>query len=330
MSSKRSFETNRGRRRWLICVLLGFCLGGGAKPIEDLSHGNVRITLQASPPAVSLDRDFVVTLTVETPPGVKAELPDLRDRFDGFSLAEGFRRPSRVLPDRRVRQEHVWRLVPEPEREYRLAPFAVMVQKTENAKERTASFATRAVYFESAPLTWEADGPAEVAPRPVWIPPTRRSLALWSLMVVLGLSIASGAVLLLFRLRRLARLKRMSPLQRALYELESLLHRELIDRGLYKDFYVELTLVVRRYIERAHGIRAPEQTTEEFLEAAAHHPKFTPAMLALLRDFLQSADLVKFAGQSADRQRADDAVRTARRYVEQDAALQPNIVKAGP
>jgi len=32
-----------------------------------------------------------------------------------------------------------------------------------------------------------------------------------------------------------------------------------------KVYFVELTAIVRRYIERTTGIRAPEQTTEEFL-----------------------------------------------------------------
>ena len=78
-------------------------------------------------------------------------------------------------------------------------------------------------------------------------------------------------------------------------------------------------LVVRRYIERAHLIHAPEQTTQEFLAAAAKHPRFTPEVLALLKTFLESSDLVKFAGQDATPQLADTAVATARNYISTDA-----------
>ena len=60
-------------------------------------------------------------------------------------------------------------------------------------------------------------------------------------------------------------------------------------------FYVELTAVVRRYIERTTGIRAPEQTTEEFLREISQANTFNRDTNERLRNFLESADLVKFA-----------------------------------
>jgi hypothetical protein len=84
-------------------------------------------------------------------------------------------------------------------------------------------------------------------------------------------------------------------------------------------------MVVRRYIERTHGIRAPEQTTEEFLAAATRHPRFTPPVLASLRTFLESSDLVKFAGQQATPQLAAGAVDTARGYIVTDATEAPGF-----
>ena len=75
---------------------------------------------------------------------------------------------------------------------------------------------------------------------------------------------------------------------------------------------------MRRYIERAHSIRAPEQTTEEFLLAAAHNPQFRPEVLGKLRAFLQTADLVKFAEYRPESVAVDRAFGTARDYVETD------------
>ena len=113
----------------------------------------------------------------------------------------------------------------------------------------------------------------------------------------------------------------MSPIERALTELERLLRRNLPGHGLYKDFYIELTMVVRRYIERSHHIRAPEQTTEEFLAAASKHPLFTPEVLSQLKIFLESADLVKFAGQKANQEMTGQATEKARLYIKSDAEL---------
>ena len=73
-----------------------------------------------------------------------------------------------------------------------------------------------------------------------------------------------------------------------------------------KSFFVELSDIVRWYVERLTGIRAPELTTEEFLHKIAEPrnrlwgnaeqqpPCFTGSLDTLV-PFLESADIVKFA-----------------------------------
>ena len=74
--------------RCLVAAVLlpaAICL---AAPFSvDLSQGEVSITLTAEPPAVSLAQDLMLTLTVETPSHLTVALPDLRDRFSGFTVS---------------------------------------------------------------------------------------------------------------------------------------------------------------------------------------------------------------------------------------------------
>ena len=69
------------------------------------------------------------------------------------------------------------------------------------------------------------------------------------------------------RRRKTARSKprRQTPEEIAHAALAALLAENLPARGLFKEFYLRLTGIVRQYIEDTTGIRAPEQTTEEFL-----------------------------------------------------------------
>jgi len=305
----------------LITTLL--LLAAAAAPFtEDLSSGAVSIKIAADSAAVDPAHDLMLTITVESPAGTRVTLPDLQTRFQGFALAEDFA-TAPVEAGGRVQQVQRWKLTPEPAAErYRLAPFAVSVNGSENY-----TFATRPVLFphqaERAPVT----GLPEVTPEPEWIAPTAKSVALWSLAGG-GILLAVAAILYgLTRISRRVREFRMSPVERALTELERLLRRNLPDKGLYKDFYIELTMVVRRYIERSHAIRAPEQTTEEFLTAAAAHPGFTPEVLGQLKLFLESADLVKFAGQRADKEMTAQAAEKARRYIQSDAELQVSAAR---
>ncbi len=286
---------------------------------ENLSWGAVDLRLETEPAVVHPDRDLLLTLTATAPAHLRVTLPDLRRRFSGFAAAESYSRDP-VTEGGQTRQVQRWRLTPELARTYRLAPFAVEVRDTARQPPEVAWFATRPVLFPAAELGVTATGDPEVAARPRWIAPTGRAVLGWVGVATLALAVLAGLVWGLRHLRQKVREMRMSPRERALAELDRLLRRDLVGQGLFKDFYVELTQVVRRYIERAHGIRAPEQTTEEFLGAAVHHPHFTAAVLQRLRAFLESADLVKFAGQTATPQSAAAAVDTAKAYLDTDVA----------
>ena len=107
----------------------------------------------------------------------------------------------------------------------------------------------------------------------------------------------------------------MSPIERAWVELDRLLKKGLPGRGRYKDFYVELTMVVRRYVQRKYGVKAPHLTTEEFLRELKDERRETRDEL---RKFLESADMVKFAGVEATPDMADEATDSAKNYLSQD------------
>ncbi len=94
----------------------------------DLSQGQVEILLRAEPAMVRMDRDLIVTIHVSAPDGLKVTLPDLRDRFSGFKVAENFAREP-VSANGVTAFEQRWRLVPDLLRTYRLAPFAVEVRE---------------------------------------------------------------------------------------------------------------------------------------------------------------------------------------------------------
>ena len=113
----------------------------------------------------------------------------------------------------------------------------------------------------------------------------------------------------------------MSPIERAWVELDRLLKKGLPGRGRYKDFYVELTMVVRRYVQRKYGIKAPHLTTEEFFAELSKSNNQSIEQSNSLRQFLESADLVKFAGVEATPDMADAATDSARGYLKSDSTM---------
>jgi hypothetical protein len=313
------------RRLLTVLTLLLTALTATARFTAKLSDGDVAVELSAEPEVIDPARDFMLTITVTTPAHLEPVLPDIQDRFRGFSMAEDFTSDPVVAGGSRLITQR-WKLTPEPAAErYRLSPFAVSVKDISQTPPTTYSFATKPVIFPAQSDRPPVTGKPEVTPEPEWIAPTAKTIALWVLAAIGGALALAAALYGLTRISARVREFRMSPIERAMTELERLLRRKLPEKGLFKDFYVELTMVVRRYIERSHDVRAPEQTTEEFLAEAARHPDFTPEVLAQLKVFLESADLVKFAGQQADLKMTEEATEKARKYMKSDAELLSSV-----
>ena len=114
--------------------------------------------------------------------------------------------------------------------------------------------------------------------------------------------------------------------------LDRLLAADLLSCGQQKAFYASLSDILRHYLEQRFGLRAPEQTTEEFL-AGLHHSG-SPGLLEpnhqrLLRDFLTGCDLVKFAGHTPLRGEAEDNVERCRRFIRETEPVAPLDGKSG-
>lgn len=286
--------------------------------VEEISSGPVDLTITVDPPVIHLDRDILLTIKITAPASVDIRLPPIQDRLTGFILNGAFIKEP-VAGKERIAREHCFRLTPTLADEYRIGAMAVTVVDNREQPPIETWFATRPMNFAMSPLVdGKADNTIKDILGPVWIRPLFKTVALWILAIIILIVIGALLWLISRRIHRTIQLHRMSPKERALKELGALIAKDLIRRNKIKAFYLELTMVVRRYIERAHAIRAPEQTTEEFLAAVTKNPRFSHEVVVKLRNFLQKADLVKFAAFRPNPQTVDQALVTARDYVETD------------
>ena len=294
---------------------------------EDMSWGPVTMEVTVEPAKVNLKSDTILTLAVSAPEQVDVSLPDLDDRVEGFVVSGTFEEEPVAERDTWTRVRHV-RLTPTLSDTYRIRPFAVSTVDRRNRPEQTSWFPTRPIVLQKAKLVKGGPGKdIEAVWDPVWIYPPFKTVALGFgailaavLLVILGWRLAR-------RIRRHVEWMRLSPRERALKELSVLMNRHLVEKDMVKDFYLELTMIVRRYIERQHAVRAPEQTTEEFLAAAVRHPRFTRPVLDRLKAFLEAADLVKFAAHHPEHAMIEQAISMAKAYIETDAPADVNDEK---
>ncbi len=83
------------------------------------------------------------------------------------------------------------------------------------------------------------------------------------------------------------------------------------------DFSVEISDILRSFIEQQFGIKAVRQTTIEFLNEASQTSHFDLSHQDRLRDFLQTCDAIKFARVAAGTEESEALFEQASAFVEE-------------
>ena len=294
-----------------------------AAVVLQTDRNGIDLKIESDRTSIDPGRSVFLTVEMKVPKDVLAELPDLRARARGFSLAEEFSSDPVENQDGTRTMMSNWRLVPEPgARAYKIAPFEVRAGKRDGASPsglKDLSFAAGPVKFDPPEPRGSVEGGIETDPRKD-MPPLSWALAGWCLAALLAAAAVLFALYAAIKyFSRRVREHFMSPIERARAELSRLVGRGLPAKGRFKDFYIELTMVVRRYVQRKYGIKAPHLTTEEFFDATSKTPEFPKIVLDELIEFLRKADMVKFAGVEATTETADEATGAAEKYLEADA-----------
>jgi hypothetical protein len=102
----------------------------------------------------------------------------------------------------------------------------------------------------------------------------------------------------------------------ALRELEIIRKEKIWSKGQIKEYHVQITDVVREYIEKRFGVFAVEMTTSEILESFENNELISEADFMKLRQILELADNVKFAKYQALQNENDLSLKNSFDFVE--------------
>lgn len=283
-------------------------------------NGPVKATIKVWPAKPALGDAIYARLEIEAPPGVSINAPfqEAGDERLGRFKVVGFTR-STSAPGH---QEQTYTLEAPSSGRHRIPPLRIEMLDARSpgsdAAKKPQELLTDEVPLQVAPV------PSEVSDKALQPSLGNLDPDVGGTSVVWIVALAGGAVLLAiggaFAVRSLRARRRIlaqrSAYDEAVAELRSLEHRGPPDAETADAWFVKLSAIVRRYLEHRYDIRAPELTTEEFLQVATARPELTGEHRALLTSFLERCDRVKFAGYRPD---ADESIATlaaARGFVE--------------
>jgi hypothetical protein len=161
--------------------------------------------------------------------------------------------------------------------------------------------------------------------KPIWkIPITFREILPY-LLILLGLALFAFAGIYVYR-----KWKNKEPLfvfapkpvvpahVEAMENLEKLRLKQLWQNNFVKEYYTELTDILRIYTEKGLHINAVEMTSDELIEAVEESTLENKSeLLELLRNTLPTADLVKFAKAMPLADEHDRCFKGVKKFVEQ-------------
>lgn len=318
---------------WLLGILVGLavagCGEGGRKDrassttqadaIERTAEkGPVKLFVRVWPREPRLSDLLQMEVRVEAQPGVEIKPPAFGQAVGDFLVRDYSERPPEngAASGRRFHYE----LEPAHTGKHLIRSVAIEFVDRRPGSERSGE----ATLVETDPLEVTVtsdlgnDAPSLAKLQPMLPPqsvPETGALRWLLVAVVVCVVAVLGFVALRRRKRPPVAPRKPSPEEIAHAALAHLLAEDLPARGLVKEFYLRLTGIVRQYVEDTTGIRAPEQTTEEFLRDIRTRAVFPPERSVRLADFLESADLVKYAGQMPGEGQIDQAIGRAHEFV---------------
>lgn len=281
-------------------------------------EGPIKATVSLSPPAPRLGDSIILTLTVLAEAGVVVEMPAFGEALGRFAILD-FTPREEVADSGGSAATQRYTLEAPLSGRHRIPRLRI-----EYRDERTgiAEAETRELLTEELPFTVESvlpEGTVADTLLPMRTPLEERAgrIAHWGAGAVLALAALAAVAIWLWRRRRTldALRERETAFERAMQRLERLELQGVPDDAAAGPWYVELSDIVRRYIEERLAVRAPELTTEEFLREAGQSEEFSQGHRDLLADFLERCDRVKFAAHRPGAEESRRALDAARRFL---------------
>ena len=294
------------------------------KSIEKTTErGPVKATVRVEPANPVIGDTVTLTIEVTAADGIELSMPEFGQSLDRFSVREFVPKESVDAAGNTVSTQR-YVLEPPLSGPQSIPPLMIEFvdrrpgQRPAPEGEQSYELVTERIPFEVASVV-PAGASNELRPLRDRLAPLRTPGPLWPWLVALAALLAVAAPFA-WRAYNRARMqgRRRSAWELARSRLDALSSRPLpSDADEIDQFFVELSALIRRYLEDRFELRAPELTTEEFLQVASASPDLGEEQQGFLRDFLRRADMVKFARFIPEPDDIRTALGAASRFLDQ-------------
>ena len=253
---------------------------------------NVQLKASANPSTITIGDLIQFTLEVTRPQSVKVALPSIGPTLNEWVVRNAAQLPVKEMGAGRVAETLELQLTVFKTGDLEIPSLNVEVVKNTGGREVLTSQPVK-IKVQSV---LDGEQLKEIKAQ-AEIPPDYKPL-LFFLTALAALVLIVYKVVQFFRQRKRTVLvsadETRSPAEIARQAIQTLLAKKLVESGYVKEFYLELSEILKRYLGSKLGIVSLERTTEEFIDdlknAAISWEEYEH-----IKEFLMDCDLVKFA-----------------------------------
>lgn len=295
---------------------------GGQGDSRETVLGPVRAVVNLSHRAPVLGEQITLSLTVEAEPDVVVSMPEFGDQLGRFGIAD-YKATETVSETGHNVYVQSYTLDLPMSGSLRTPSFLVEFTDNRASSEKKGvvqEILTEEMTFEVGSVFGDGRVPEELSPAignlPELVMPSGEKSPWWMYagMVALVAALLGG----IYALRRKSSEPGLAVDEVALRALQALEKRGLPSNQSGADrWYVELSSILRTYIEGRFGVDAPRLTTEEFFEQAKKSAELVDDDKRLIRKLLERSDRVKFTDFMPTTEEMEQMLVDSRRFVEE-------------
>ncbi len=269
--------------------------------VRETTIGPVHATVTLTPEKPVLGDSVTLEIKVDADSGVDVDMPEFGDQLGRFSIAD-FKPFEQIdAATGRIHKSQTYTLDLPMSGKLRLPSF--LIEFTDNRESADAEMRGKVQELLTEEVTFEVesvlpDGKALDTLNPARGPleelvlPEASNHHYW-VWILLGLIAIAGGVIALTR--RPAEKAALPPHIVALNALDRLQNDGIpSDPDKVDAWYVQVSGVLRNYVEGRFSLHAPRLTTEEFFELAKESDALDANQKVMIRGLLERADRVKF------------------------------------
>jgi hypothetical protein len=267
---------------------------------------------------INIAQTVLLELDAAIGSGYELQMPTVEKVLENFGIVDWDNLGDKLDENNNVVKRYRYRLEPFLSGTHPIPAFTFEFHDVNNPEEKKYELTTEPIDIEVASLLGEQRADLKIADIEGVVEMPEKASFWW--VWILGVVVVAGgiAVLFYFRSKRTREIVRIfKPAHEIAYNrLRALVELDLVKAGKIKEFYEQISDILRHYIEHRFNLHAPERTTEEFLAELVETNVLSASNQQLLAEFLTHCDLVKFAKYDPTTEQIQKTFDLVRNFIE--------------